>query len=279
MPIKLQSDLKPDLSVKQLSSALKMVSKGLNNLPSHWFLNPQLSLTELPKPGALEGWSAPLRKTGGRNHHGKITVRHRGGGFKRRIRILDTSRKDFGKESWVVERIEHDPNRSGKIALVRGKDAGELRYILATEKMKQGSLISNTQGPQDGSCLPLKEIPLGSQIHSIESNPGRGGQLVRAAGTCATLVGKDLDGVRGSVRLPSGTIKKLLLACRAVIGRVSNIDWQNRVIGKAGRNRNLGRRPTVRGVAMNAVDHPHGGGKGGRSKGKPSQSIWGWVCK
>ena len=103
--------------------------------------------------------------------------------------------------------------------------------------------------------------------------------MVRSAGTCATLVGKDLDGVRGSVRLPSGANKKLLLACRAVIGRVGNIDWQNRVIGKAGRNRNLGRRPSVRGVAMNAVDHPHGGGKGGRSKGKPSQSIWGWVCK
>ena len=279
LPLNLQTELKPDLNEKQLSSALKMVSKGLTNLPAHWFLNPGLSSTELPKPGALKGWSVPLRKTGGRNHHGKITVRHRGGGFKRRIRILDTSRKDFNEESWTVERIEHDPNRSGKIALIRGKDSGALRYILASEKMQIGALISNSQGPQDGACLALKDIPLGSQIHSIECNPGRGGQLVRSAGTCATLVGKDLDGVRGSVRLPSGANKKLLLACRAVIGRVGNIDWQNRVIGKAGRNRNLGRRPSVRGVAMNAVDHPHGGGKGGRSKGKPSQSIWGWVCK
>ena len=278
MPVNLQSTLKPDLTVKQLSSAVKMVSKGMSStLPSHWFT--QAPAGVLPRPGALKGWSEPLRKTGGRNHHGKITVRHRGGGFKRRIRILDTSRNDFTKEAWSVERIEHDPNRSAKIALVRGKESGELRYILATEKMQVGSIVSNSQGPQDGACMSLKEIPLGSQIHSIESRPGRGGQLVRAAGTCATLVGKDLDGVKGSVRLPSGAIKKLLLTCRAVIGRVGNIEWQNRVIGKAGRNRNLGKRPTVRGVAMNAVDHPHGGGKGGRSKGKPTQSIWGWVCK
>ncbi len=283
MPVDLESTLKPEMTVKQLSSAVKMISKGLaGSLPSHWFLkkfNP-LQITALPRPGALEGSSVPLRKTGGRNHHGKITVRHRGGGFKRRIRILDTARsKNFSQEAWSVERIEHDPNRSAKIALVRGKSTQELRYILATEKMQIGTLVSNTLGPQDGACMSLKEIPLGSQIHSIESVPGRGGQLVRAAGTCATLVGKDLDGVRGSVRLPSGSTKKLLLSCRAVIGRVGNIEWQNRVIGKAGRSRNLGRRPTVRGVAMNAVDHPHGGGKGGRSKGKPSQSIWGWVCK
>ena len=258
-----------------------MVSKGLtNSLPSHWFINEINPLKiGLPRPGALKGSSVPLRKTGGRNHHGKITVRHRGGGFKRRIRILDTDRKDFGTEVWKVERIEHDPNRSGKIALVRSNQNQEFRYILATEKMQVGSVISNNQGPQDGACMALKDIPLGSQIHSIESSPGRGGQLVRAAGTSATLVGKDLDGIRGSVRLPSGSIKKLLLACKSVIGRVSNPEWQNRVIGKAGRNRNLGRRPTVRGVAMNAVDHPHGGGKGGRSKGKPTQSIWGWVCK
>ncbi len=279
LPVNLQSALKPDLTVKQLSSAVKMVSNGLSStLPSHWFIKPPVS-DILPRPGALKGWSEPLRKTGGRNHHGKITVRHRGGGFKRRIRILDTARKDFSSEAWKVERIEHDPNRSAKIALVRGQQSGELRYILATEKMQVDSIVSNTQGPKDGACMSLKEIPLGSQIHSIESSPGRGGQLVRAAGTCATLVGKDLDGVKGSVRLPSGSIKKLLLTCRAVIGRVGNIDWQNRVIGKAGRNRNLGKRPTVRGVAMNAVDHPHGGGKGGRSKGKPTQSIWGWVCK
>lgn len=272
------------MTVKQLSSAVKMVSKGLQ-LPSHWFIDKMSSgdgdgSVSLPRPGALEGFSVPLRKTGGRNHHGKITVRHRGGGFKRRIRILDTDRQEFGKEAWTVERIEHDPNRSAKIALVRSKTSSQaLRYILATEKMQVGSVISNVHGPQDGACMSLKEIPLGSQIHSIESVPGRGGQLVRAAGTCATLVGKDLDGIKGSVRLPSGSIKKLLLTCRAVIGRVSNIDWQNRTIGKAGRTRNLGRRPTVRGVAMNAVDHPHGGGKGGRSKGKPTQSIWGWVCK
>jgi large subunit ribosomal protein L2 len=301
LPTDLQRSLRSDLSVKQLSNAVKMVSKGLSVLPAYWFAAgknsstsnatatppPPTTTTTLPHPGTLKGWSVPLRKTGGRNHHGKITVRHRGGGFKRRIRLLDTHRKDdvMGVESWKVERIEHDPNRSGKIALLRGTESGGLRYILATERMETGSIIcnkssnSNNNSTSDGACLALKEIPLGSQIHSIESSPGRGGQLVRAAGTCATLVGKDLDGIRGSVRLPSGAIKKLLLTCRAVLGRVSNGDWQNRVIGKAGRSRNLGRRPTVRGVAMNAVDHPHGGGKGGRSKGKPTQSIWGWTCK
>lgn len=274
----MQNTLRPDLTEKQLSSAAKMVSKGFSNLPNHWFTIGHLPIGQLPRPGALKGWSSPLRKTGGRNHHGKITVRHRGGGFKRRIRTLDIHRTE-STENWKVERIEHDPNRSAKIALIRGEGTGELRYILATEKMENGTILSNSQGPQDGTCMTLKDIPLGSQIHSIESSPGRGGQLVRAAGTSATLAGKDLDGIRGSVRLPSGKIKKLFLTCRAVIGRVSNGDWQNRVIGKAGRNRNLGRRPTVRGVAMNAVDHPHGGGKGGRSKGKPTQSIWGWTCK
>ena len=267
-----------------------MVSRGLESrIPSFWFTETAVQAQkaaseELPRPGALKGWSIPLRKTGGRNHHGKITVRHRGGGFKRRIRILDTFRntEDFLTDSWRVERIEHDPNRSAKIALIRGQSSvnrHQFKYILATEKMQIGSIVSNSNGPLDGACLSLKDIPLGSQIHSIESLPGRGGQLVRSAGTCATLVGKDLDGIRGSVRLPSGKIKKLLLTCRAVIGRVGNLDWQHRVIGKAGRMRNLGRRPVVRGVAMNAVDHPHGGGKGGRSKGKPTQSIWGWVCK
>lgn len=292
LPEELKSALRSDLNRKQLSGALKMVSRGLEwKVPLFWFTEgakrAKMAVSEeLPRPGALEGWSIPLRKTGGRNHHGKITVRHRGGGYKRRIRILDTFRnaEEYcgGGDCWRVERIEHDPNRSAKIALIRGQGSAnrhQFRYILATEKMQTGSIVSNSRGPTDGACLSLKDIPLGSQIHSIESSPGRGGQLVRSAGTCATLVGKDLDGLRGSVRLPSGKIKKLLLTCRAVIGRVGNVDWQHRVIGKAGRMRNLGRRPVVRGVAMNAVDHPHGGGKGGRSKGKPTQSIWGWVCK
>jgi large subunit ribosomal protein L2 len=153
-----------------------------------------------------------------------------------------------------------------------------MRYVLATQAMAPGSALSNDQA-LDGATLPLREIPLGTVIHNIECIPGRGGQLVKAAGTFATLVGKELDGVRGSVRLPSGSVKRLLLGCRATVGRVGNEEWQNRVLGRAGRVRRLGRRPKVRGVAMNAVDHPHGGGKGGRGKGKPSQSLWGWTCK
>ncbi len=267
--------LKSDLRPKQVKAASKMHSLGLQ-LPSYWLKHQPIPA--IPKPGALPGHTVSLRKTGGRNHHGKITVRHRGGGFRRRIRLLDTKRQNLpASEGWRIVRLEHDPNRSAQIALTRNK-AGEMRYVLATQSMTPGAILSNDQAV-DGATLSLKEIPLGSAIHNIECIPGRGGQLVRAAGTFATLVGKDLDGVRGSIRLPSGSIKKLLLGCRATVGRVGNAEWQNRVLGSAGKVRRLGRRPKVRGVAMNAVDHPHGGGKGGRGKGKPSQSIWGWTCK
>jgi large subunit ribosomal protein L2 len=326
LPEAQQPLLKRTLTTKQLAAAEVMLSRGVTPLPSHWFTSPTHGIS-LPRPGALTGHSQPLRKTGGRNHHGKITVRHIGGGFKRRIRLLDTQRYKTSGDVWRVERLEHDPNRSAKIALVRvlrsdpnvsnssddsgisSKDSTDapkashtpkmvkntrthcirrpmppevpnaiesFRYILATEDMQPGSVIPD--GPLSGATLALRNIPLGTNVHNIESRPGSGGKLVRAAGANAVLVGKDSAG-HATVRLPSGASVRLALDCRASIGRVGNADWHHRVIGKAGRSRNLGIRPSVRGVAMNAVDHPHGGGKGGRGKGKPSQSIWGWVCK
>lgn len=273
LPAQLATQLKPNLRPKQLKSALKMFERGLQ-LPPHLLIN---SLTPvLPKPGALPGHSLPLRKSGGRNHHGKITMRHRGGGHKRRLRLLDTHRRD--RDSWTVLRVEHDPNRSARIALV-SSGHGEMKYVLASEGMKEGAVIANDSAGREGACLPLSELPLGTQIHNLECVPGRGGQLIRAAGTAGVLVGKELAGGWATVRLPSGQSKRVKAGCRAVVGRVGNAEWQNRVLETAGRVRRLGRRPKVRGVAMNAVDHPHGGGKGGRSKGKPSQSIWGWTCK
>ena len=231
-------------------------------------------LTVIPKKGCHPALSVPLRKKGGRNHHGKITCRHRGGGFKRRIRILDRARAGSGK--YTVIRLEHDPNRSSKIALVKDEQ-GRVSYVLAWDGMKEGSVFENKGLQLPGSTQPLQDIALGTTIHNIEARPGGGGQFCRSAGCKALLVGK--DDVYATIKLPSGNMKKVLLKCRATIGIVSNPQWHLRVLGKAGRKRNLGIRPTVRGVAMNAIDHPHGGGKGGRSKGKPSQSPWGKICK
>lgn len=176
----------------------------------------------------------------------------------------------------MVVRIEHDPNRSAKIALVRDTETRQLSYVLAWDGCKEGDVVTPT-GQHPGSTMALRDIALGTTIHNIENRPGQGGQLCRSAGCKAVLVGK--EGLFGSVKLPSGVIRKVNLDCRATIGVVSNPEWHLRVIGKAGRSRNLGIRPTVRGVAMNANDHPHGGGKGGKSKGKPSQSPWGKICK
>lgn len=238
-------------------------------------------LTPLEKPipprGCVKELSMAKRKGGGRNHHGKITVRHIGGGFKRRIRLLDTSRKSPNAQKII--RLEHDPNRSGKIALLRDTVTGEFSYVLACQGMEKDMLINNSAMQLPGATLPLAEIALGSTIHNVEIRPGAGGQLVRSAGTHASLLGKDPDNKFCTIKLPSGKTKKVLMCCRATIGAVSNPDWHLRVIGKAGRNRNLGIRPTVRGVAMNPIDHPHGGGKGGRSKGTHSQSPWGKICK
>ncbi len=253
-----------------------MTSKNIT-IPQH--MCKPLAPIDMPIPpkGCVKELSVSLRKKGGRNHHGKITVRHRGGGFKRRIRLVDTIRGSSNPQ--VVIRIEHDPNRSAKIALVRDKVTGVFSYILASQDMKEGMVIESNKMQLSGATLKLSYMAVGTTIHNVEITPGKGGQLVRSAGTHATLVGKDPGNKFCTIKLPSGKTKKVLLSCRATIGIVSNPDWHLRVIGKAGRNRNLGIRPTVRGVAMNPIDHPHGGGKGGRSKGRPSQSPWGKICK
>lgn len=284
LPLRVKSQLRPDLRESQLRNVLKMHRRNVA-LPPHLLqIDP---LTIIPPRGAHPTLSKALRKKGGRNHHGKITCRHRGGGFKRRIRLLDRVRSAPG--TYRVVRIEHDPNRSAKIVLVQETRTRRCSYWLAWDGVKPGDLIQcgmkrashvdhgALQLP--GTTHRLADIALGTTIYNIELTPGRGGQLCRSAGCKATLVGKDPDGLHCSIKLPSGKIRKVRVACRASIGVVSNPSWHLRVIGKAGRMRNLGIRPTVRGVAMNARDHPHGGGKGGRSKGKPSQSPWGKICK
>ena len=273
IPEEIKSRLIPILKERQIKNLAKMYACGLK-IPAHFF---KPDLTVIPEEGCVKHLSIPLRKKGGRNNTGRITVRHRGGGFKRRIRLLDTKR-DFPASQKVI-RIEHDPNRSAKIALIQSIENKELRYILASKGMKPGMIIENNKAPIEGVTLEMSLIPSGLPIHNIEICPQEGGKLVRSAGNSAYIVGRDQERSRISVKLPSGKIKELSGACRATVGAVGNEDWQLRIIGKAGRNRNLGIRPSVRGVAMNAVDHPHGGGKGGKSKGKPSQSPWGKICK
>jgi large subunit ribosomal protein L2 len=206
----------------------------------------------------------PLRKTGGRNNQGKITVRHRGGGHKRQYRIIDFRRDKDGVPA-RVHSIQYDPNRSARIALLHYVD-GEKRYILAPEQLKVGDRIENgpEAPPTVGNCLPLKKVPLGSSIHNIELLPGQGGTLCRSAGTSASLMAR--EGSWAQITLPSGEIRRIPAACRATIGKVGNSDHMNISLGKAGRKRWLGRRPHVRGTCMNPVDHPHGGGEG-RTKG------------
>ena len=215
------------------------------------------------------------RKKGGRNNTGRITVRHRGGGHKKLYRIIDfKGRKNM--EGKVVS-IEYDPNRSSRIALVHYTD-GIKSYLIAPYGLKVGDIINCGENAEikTGNRLPLKNIPEGLQIFNIEMVPGKGGQIVRSAGTLATLMVKGEK--YAQVRLPSGEVRLFDLDCFATLGQVSNIDHKYISLGKAGRTRHLGIRPTVRGVAMNPVDHPHGGGEG-RSKGHQSQSPWGWSTK
>ena len=203
---------------------------------------------------------APLKKTAGRNSYGRITVRHHGGGNKRKYRIIDFKRDKVDMPATVMT-LEYDPNRSAHIALLQYED-GEKRYILAPEGMKVGDIIMSGTGAdiKPGNCLPLANIPLGTVIHNIELIPGRGGQLVRSAGVAAQLMAK--EGAAAQVRLPSGEVRFIKMGCRATIGQVGNIDHENVHIGKAGRARHKGQRPEVRGSVMNPVDHPHGGGEG-----------------
>ena len=215
------------------------------------------------------------RERAGRNHRGKITVRHRGGGEKRALRIIDFRREKIGVPGKVVA-IEYDPNRSARIALVVYAD-GEKRYIIATAGMKVNDVIQN--GPEaeirEGNALPLKAIPVGSQVHNIELTPGKGGQLVRSGGAAAQLLSK--EGKWTLLRLPSGEIRKVHSECFATIGQVGNTDHKNIRIGKAGRKRHMGWRPTVRGSAMSPRDHPHGGGEGRSPIGHSHpKSPWGW---
>ena len=206
----------------------------------------------------------PKRRKGGRNNQGKITVRHRGGGHKRRYRIIDFRRDKDGIPAKVAS-IEYDPNRSARIALLHYVD-GEKRYILAADGLQVGEHLESgpEAPPKVGNCLPLSRVPLGTSVHSVELRPGRGGNMCRSAGSSAKLMAREADWAQ--ITLPSGEIRRIPSACRATIGSVGNSDHMGIVLGKAGRKRWLGRRPHVRGTAMNPVDHPHGGGEG-RTKG------------
>lgn len=218
-----------------------------------------------------------IKKTGGRNAHGRITCRHRGGGNKRHYRIIDFKRDKNGIPAKVAG-IEYDPNRSARIALLHYAD-GEKRYILAPINLNVGDTVLS--GPEadikPGNTLPLKNIPLGTHIHNIELRVGKGGQIVRSAGTFAQLMAK--EDRYALIKLPSGEVRMVLLKCKATIGQVGNVIHENISLGKAGRSRWNGRRPTVRGVAMNPVDHPMGGGEGRSSGGRHPCSPWGLPSK
>jgi large subunit ribosomal protein L2 len=229
---------------------------------------------EITKTEPERSLLAPLRKKGGRNVRGKITVRHRGGGHKRRYRLIDFKRDKLGIPARVTS-IEYDPNRSARIALLTYAD-GEKRYIIAPLGLMVGSILM--AGPEAeirvGNALPLGNIPVGAVIHNIELQQGRGGQLVRSAGTSAQLMAK--EGKYAHVRLPSGEVRLIHQQCMATIGQVGNTDHGNISLGKAGRQRHRGWRPTVRGSAMSPRDHPHGGGEGKAPIGMPSpKSPWG----
>lgn len=226
--------------------------------------HPEKSLTE------------PGRRTGGRNNNGRITARHRGGGTRPRYRKIDF-RRDKELVPATVAAIEYDPNRSSRIALLHYAD-GEKRYILAPEGLRVGAKVASGPDvePEIGNAMRLADMPQGTVMHNIEVRPGRGGQLVRAAGLSARLVAK--EGKYAAIELPSGELRRILLTCRATVGVVGNADQVNITIGKAGRNRWIGRRPRVRGMAMNPCDHPMGGGEG-RGKGHHPRSPWGQFAK
>ncbi|MBT1248021.1 MULTISPECIES: 50S ribosomal protein L2 [unclassified Thermosipho (in: thermotogales)] len=232
--------------------------------------------SEITKKEPERSLVVPLKKTGGRNSYGRITVRFRGGGHKRRYRIIDFKRNKVGVPARVVS-IEYDPNRTARIALLVYAD-GEKRYILAPQGLNVGDTIMN--GPdaeiKPGNALPLENIPVGTVIHNVEFIPGKGGQIARSAGTSCQLMAK--EGKYALLKMPSGELRKVPVKCYATIGVIGNEEHKNEVDGKAGRVRWKGRKPHVRGVAMNPVDHPHGGGEG-RGKGHHPQSPWGQLAK
>lgn len=245
----------------------KPTSAGRRDMTGH-------SFDEITKSKPERSLTEPLRKKGGRNNKGRISVRHRGGGHKRRYRLIDFKRNKFDARAEVIG-IEYDPNRSARIALVQYED-GEKRYIIAPLGLKVGDKIGNGERAElrPGNALPIKEIPVGTQIHNIELLPGKGGQLARAAGTSAQLLAK--EGTYAQIRLPSGEVRLIHERCMATIGQVGNTDHGNIKIGKAGRRRWLGWRPTVRGSAMDPASHPHGGGEGRSPIGMPGpKTPWG----
>jgi large subunit ribosomal protein L2 len=233
--------------------------------------------SELWKGDPVKALTEGLRKHGGRNNTGRITMRRRGGGAKRRYRIIDFKRNKLDMVA-TVERLEYDPNRTAFIALIKYED-GELSYIIAPQRLKAGDKVvaGEKVDVKPGNSMPMKNMPVGTIIHNVEMKPGKGGQLSRAAGTYCQLVGRDAG--YALLRLASGEVRMVRAECRATIGAVSNPDQQNIVIAKAGRNRWLGHRPSVRGVAMNPIDHPHGGGEGRTSGGRHPVTPWGKPTK
>ena len=213
------------------------------------------------------------KKHSGRNNNGHITVRHKGGGTRRQYRIIDFKRQKDAIPAKVAA-IEYDPNRSARIALVAYRD-GEKRYILAPVGLEVDSMVESGEAAdiKTGNCLPIKNIPLGTVVHNVELRPGEGGKLVRSAGSSAQLMAK--EGAYAQLRMPSGEVRRILAVCRATIGQLGNLDHENVIIGKAGRMRNMGKRPSVRGIAMNPVDHPHGGGEARSTSGRPPTTPWG----
>jgi large subunit ribosomal protein L2 len=236
-----------------------------------------LTFDEITKTEPEKSLTAPLPKKAGRNAYGRLTVRHRGGGHKRLYRLVDFKRRKENVPAKVAA-IEYDPNRSANIALLHYAD-GFKAYILAPHNLKVGDMVvaGKDSDIKVGNSLQLRDIPVGSLIHNIELRPGKGGQLVRSAGTVAQLMAK--EGNYAHVRLPSGEVRLIHVTCRATLGQVGNLDYENQTIGKAGKSRWLGRRPTVRGAVMNPADHPHGGGEGRAPIGrKYPVSPWGKIA-
>jgi len=245
--------------------------------PSRRFMttlvNPELKRKNKPEKGLVTG----AKKSGGRNNHGRITLRFRGGGHKRRHRMVDFRRDNHGVPG-LVNSLEYDPGRSANVALIWFKD-GDKRYIIAPVGLKVGDeIVAGPEAPVAvGNALPLKRLPLGTEVHNIEMIPGAGGKVARGAGMAAQLLAK--EGRWAQIRMPSGEIRRFNVECFATVGQVGNIEHENIEIGKAGRTRWLGRRPHNRGTVMNPCDHPHGGGEGKSNSGRPPCSPWGIQAK
>ena len=232
-----------------------------------------MDFSELSKKEPEKALVEVKKKHSGRNNNGHITVRHKGGGYRKQYRIVDFKRTKDAIPAKVAA-IEYDPNRSARLALLHYRD-GEKRYILAPLGIKVGDVLESglKADIKTGNALPLSAIPLGTVVHNVELRPGQGGKLVRSAGGSAQLMAKEGD--YATLRMPSGEMRKILLVCRATIGQLGNVDHENEVVGKAGRQRHRGKRPSVRGVAMNPVDHPHGGGEARSTSGRPPTTPWG----